>query len=108
MAISLKWTRRLSWIGLVVFLVAMVLGDGGHGYVAPLIIGFPWMTLCTIWATYIPFMFIVLGMLQFPLYGLLIDTLGATNQYRYISAAIWVSHFVLAVVVLIMRGDNWR
>ncbi len=71
MAGPFKWMLVLSGIGLLYFLVAIVVAGGGHGSFVPLIIGFPWMTICTLWDSGITPFFWMLGLIQFPVYGLL-------------------------------------
>jgi hypothetical protein len=103
-----KWTIRLTGIGMIVFLTAILLGGGGHGYIEPLMIGFPWMTICTLWAKSIPAVFWVLGLLQFPAYGLMIDIARATDKRSYINKWVWLSHLIMVVVILLMREDKWK
>ncbi len=100
MAGPFKWMLVLSGIGLLYFLVAIVVAGGGHGSFVPLIIGFPWMTICTLWDSGITPFFWMLGLIQFPVYGLLIGIEKEANRYRYINAMVWLSHLILVIVLL--------
>lgn len=102
-----KWTRRMSGVGLLVFLVAGWLAGGGHGYVAPLIIGFPWMTICRLWADNISPLFILVGLLQYPLYGFMIDKTENLGRSILWAMLLLLSHFALAIVILLIGGSNW-
>jgi hypothetical protein len=103
-----KWTKRLSVIGIMLFLASIILGGGGHGYFEPFIIGFPWMSVSIIWTENIPVIFILAGVLQYPIYGLIIDKKRASVRIEYLIITLIISHILLMLTIFAMRGNNWK
>lgn len=70
-----KWTKRLSLFTPLFLLIALFLMGGGHGTYIPMMLIFPWGSLLLIWKDYISVFTILLAIVQFPVYGLIIDKL---------------------------------
>jgi len=70
---------------------------GGHGYYSPAIVLFPFGMAGTVFQQSITVPFFILGILQFPFYGLLLDRFtGHITKY-----CVFIIHLLLAAVVLV-------
>lgn len=76
---------------------------GGHGTYVPTIILFPLGMIGTTFQDSITSPFVILGIIQFPLYGYLIDILK-DNKRKYL---ILIFHIILVIVTLIFTNFKY-
>lgn len=60
---------------------------------------FPWACVSLLFFQAVQFPFILLGLLQFPTYGFLLDYFKTKEQRLVVNCIIVVTHFVLAVII---------
>jgi hypothetical protein len=107
MALTLKWTKKLSiWTPVLLFIAILMMG-GGHGMFEPAIILFPFGLIGILFSRGIELPFVFLAILQYPIYGLLIDTIGNRASLKWTVLCITTIHIVLAGLILTLRGENW-
>ena len=99
-----KWTIRLSLLTPLLLLISVFLMGGGHGYFEPAICLFPCATICVIWQTTLTLPYFISGLIQYPLYGFILDK---TQKKKKASLVILVLHFILAILILKFRDANW-
>ncbi|AKQ44581.1 hypothetical protein TH63_01290 [Rufibacter radiotolerans] len=89
-------------------LVALFLAGGGHGWYEPAIVLFPFGLISILLFKIITTPFIILAILQYPLYGFFIDLTEDFKKQKKVIISIVLLHIVLAVLILIFRGSNWQ
>jgi hypothetical protein len=104
---SLKWTIRLSMITPLLLIMAMALAGGGHGWYEPAITLFPVGLVSILFLRTITIPFMILAILQFPFYGIILDKAGNKKRLKMTAFCILVFHFILAVLILKLSGNNW-
>jgi hypothetical protein len=87
-------------------LVAVFAAGAGHGTYLPAKILFPFAMLASVFGRSITFLYVVLGLGQFPLYGLLLG--AAFRSPRFVLCVIILScaHFAVAAVDIFMPADD--
>lgn len=103
-----KWTFRLSLLTIPLLFVAILFMGGGHGTYIPAMALFPFGLISTILFDRITTPFVVLAIIQYPFYGFIIDKARQTNKGKVVLSIIIVVHIILAVLLISMRGENWR
>jgi len=103
-----KWTKRLIIATPILVFVAIFFMGGGHGTYKPAMFLFPWGMINTMWQDRLSEPLAILGILQFPIYGLLIDISDFANKKSLILSLIIVFHIILAIVILIFNVENWK
>ncbi len=78
---------------------------GGHGVFAPAIIAFPWATLPLIWQTNMALYQIAIAAVQFPVYGMLLDSV---QKKLLVRLTILIVHIVLVILVVGFRDATWK
>jgi hypothetical protein len=81
---------------------------GGHGWYTPAMILFPWATVNTAWQNHLSEPLVYAGIFQFVIYGLLIDKARGTRSQNIVNAAILLSHFILVILILVLRNSEQR
>jgi hypothetical protein len=76
---------------------------GGHGYFEPAICLFPCATISVIWQTTITLPYVIIGLIQYPLYGFIIDK---TQKKKATSFIILALHIILVILILRFRNPN--
>jgi hypothetical protein len=99
---SYKWTTRLTLISLVLLLLVMYVAGGGHGSYLPAIFLFPWALLAVVWSASISSPVLWLVLVQYPVYGLVLDKSKENEFYRALASLV-ISHVLLAGTVFL----NW-
>jgi len=91
-----RWTIIFSlFTPLLVLLVVFFMG-GGHGTYLPSIILFPFGMIGTTFQQSITALFTILGIVQFPVYGYLLDIL----KHNKLKHLILIFHILLVVIIL--------
>jgi len=98
---SNPWLKRLTFTNIFLIIICIVLMGGGHGYYTPTMIIFPLTMINLIWESNIsPALFIIGMLLQFPVYGILIDM--ASRQKRLPLTLSLITIFHLSIIVFIL------
>jgi hypothetical protein len=79
---------------------------GGHGYFEPTFVVFPLATILFIGFDTMNLVFLVVGLLQYPLYGILIDTLK--KRFQPIPAIIILAHILLSFISYLIRPEAFK
>jgi hypothetical protein len=103
-----KWTIWLTLLTLPLLIIAVYFADGGHGSYIPAMSLFPFGLLSTILFGRITTPFIVISIIQFPLYGLLIDKSVSVNKFKLILTIIALVHILLAAFIIMSTGESWK
>lgn len=105
---SHKWTIRFAVLTPVLVIICMFLIGGGHGWYTSAIVLFPWATLNTAWQNHLSEQCIFVGLLQFILYGFLIDITKNSKAQILVLVGILVLHVTLTILILTLRNPEWR
>ena len=103
-----KWTVRLSIVTPLLITIAFAFFAREHGYLQPAVILFPFAMFAAAFATSFPALFWILGLIQYPFYGLLRDRCGERGNWLFVLAAIVVLHLSAALYLLISHRNMWR
>lgn len=95
-----RWTIIFSFATPLLILLVVFLMGGGHGTYIPAILLFPFGMIGTTFQDSITSPFVVLGIIQFPFYGYLVDILNG-NKLKYL---ILIFHILLVIIVLIFTN----
>ncbi|MFV8345598.1 hypothetical protein [Flavobacterium sp. ZB4P13] len=100
---NLKWTLRFGMLTPILILIAIFLAGGGHGYFEPIFILFPFSCISIIFFNEINLLFIFIALIQYPIYGLLLDKMKVKN----IAFFIILAHLFLAITTYVLRPINF-
>src|SRR5688500_10527527 len=103
-----KWTIRFSLLMPLLLIIAVFLMGGGHGWYQPAMILFSWGMVGTLWQDTIRLTFIITGILQYTLYGLLIDKTDYRVHKKLLTLILIVTHLVLAGLIIINSSEQWN
>ena len=93
-----KWTINLTIAAPMILICSVIIAGGGHGFADQLFILFPWTYISKFIDSQI--LFILIGLIQFPIYGLLYDQSVQKNKTVF---TITIIHFLLAIVILFLK-----
>src|SRR5687767_7372279 len=102
-----KWTIRFSILTPVLILICIFLMGGGHGWYIPTFVTFPWATFNTIWQDQLSKILLIIGIFQFPVYGIMIDKSKGSKRKLVVFGVI-VTHIFLAIMILSFKNPEWR
>lgn len=102
------WTFWLSLLTIPLLFVAILFMGGGHGTYIPAMALFPFGLISTILFDRITMPFVVLAIIQYPLYGLIIDKARQANKSKIVWPILIAVHIILALLLIRMTGENWR
>ena len=108
MTTKYKWTIRLSMLTPVLIVICAILMGGGHGWYTPTITLFPLATLNIVWQDHLSEPFLIAGIFQYIIYGLIIDKIKGTKHLDRGVIFIIFSHIALAIFILTLRNPEWR
>jgi hypothetical protein len=93
-----KWNYsfKLSIIGLLFMLIAFIIAGGGHGQLEPFIVLFPYSFLIGNYVSEEIWIIIILMLLQFPIYGYLLDK--TPNQLKRTALILTIIHIVFMTI----------
>lgn len=103
---KLRTTLKLSLITPLLLVICVFPAGGGHGTYIPAIIFFPFGLISFILFDELITPFIILAILQFPLYGILLDYNIGKGKKRLIINSICIAHIVLTIVIFLFKADN--
>lgn len=81
---------------------------GGHGTYVPAMVIFPLGLLNTIFSDHLSVPFIILGIIQFPFYGFILDKASQTQKSKLVAPILITMHIILAVLIIYLKSENWR
>ncbi|MFY7665654.1 hypothetical protein [Flavobacterium sp.] len=99
-----KWTIRLSFLTPFLLIIVVFLSGGGHGFYEPAVAFFPLGMLACLWFNKLSLINVILAVLQFPLYGFLIDRF----TFKRISYLLLIVHVLLVFTILKFRTEVWN
>lgn len=105
---SYRWTIRLSLLTIPLLFIAVFFAGGGHGTYIPAMGLFPVGLLGTLLFDRITIPFVVLAIIQYPIYGFIIDKVIVTNKSKIVLPLLLLLHILLAVIIMKLTGENWR
>ena len=108
MTTNYRWTIRFSLLTPLLLIIAVFLMGGGHGWFEPAMAIFPWGMVGIIWQDRISIPFIIMGVLQYPIYGILIDKTKDKAYSNTMAFLIIVMHLILAGLVIYFSGEQWK
>jgi hypothetical protein len=103
-----KWTFTLTLLTIPLLFIAVLFMGGGHGSYKPAIILFPFGLIGILLSDTITLPFIILGVIQYPVYGFIIDKVKATNKIRFVLPLLLFIHTFLAFGIIKLAGENWK
>ncbi|ROH98011.1 hypothetical protein [Chryseobacterium daecheongense] len=98
-----KYTILFSLLAIPLAIITIFLAGGGHGTYLPFLIFFPLGLLGTVLENEITTLFIVLGILQFPVYGFVMDKFGLKKAWPFLLGI----HLILIAVIFILKNNNF-
>jgi hypothetical protein len=101
-----KWAVRLSLLTPLLLIVAVFAIGAGHGTYIPAMGLFPFGMLSVLLQDRISLPFIIISILQYPLYGYIIDKAKSSRQLRLSLLTILLTHIVLATLIIKLTGEN--
>ena len=105
---NLKWTVRLGITTPILIVIVVFLAGGGHGYFEPIIFLFPFPSISILVFDEINLGFALIALIQYPIYGLLIDKIKNKQEVIRTGLAIIISHTSVAIVTYILRPEHFK
>ena len=105
---SYRWTIRLSLLTIPLLFIAVFFAGGGHGTYIPAIGLFPFGLLSTLLFDRITIPFVALAIIQYSVYGFIIDRGTVINKSKIVLPLLIIVHILLAVIIIKLTGENWR
>jgi hypothetical protein len=99
-----KFTIILSILTPFLLILMFMIMNGGHGSYAPAILLFPTGLISFLFFRALELPFLILGILQFPIYGLLIDK--SKNKPKT-AIIIVMLHVLLAILIFSVKKDSF-
>ncbi|MCH5598655.1 hypothetical protein [Niabella ginsengisoli] len=103
-----KWTFRLCLLTPLLLIAAVFAMGAGHGTYIPAVGLFPFGMLGIIWQDKISLPFIIISILQYPVYGYIIDKVILTKQTKFAILGLLLIHIILAILIVKLSGENWH
>jgi len=95
-------------IEVILLIVCVFLAGGGHGTYIPMKIFFPYTMLSTINNTSISGAFIIIAIIQYPIYGIIVQYAKSEKLKRTRFAIISVIHIIAMILALILGNENFN
>lgn len=89
----------------VAIFMAMLFAGPGHGSYAPARIIFPFTMLSTIFHENIRGVYILLGLIQFPAYGLIASSVKNTKMFKPTIGLLCIIHVVVVIIVFKFHNE---
>jgi hypothetical protein len=101
-----KWTLRLSLLTIPLLFIAVLFMGAGHGTYIPGIFLFPFGLVGSLFFDGITTPFIIIAFLQYPAYGLIIDSVKKSGKNQWLLFLVLFIHILLAMIVTGMTGEK--
>ncbi len=108
MTTKYKWTIKFSLLTPLLLIIAVFAMGAGHGTYIPAMGLFPFGMFGIIWQNRISPPFIVISILQYPIYGYIIDKVILTKRTKYTILGLLLIHITFATIIVKLSGENWR
>jgi hypothetical protein len=95
-----------SVVGVLCLLAAVFAAGAGHGTYLPAKILFPFAMLAGVFGRSISLPYVVLALLQFPLYGLFLGAVFRSPRFVLCVIILSCAHFAVAAVDIFMPADD--
>ena len=92
---------------IVAFVIAVAAGGGGHGTYLPAKCLFPYTMLSTRWTEGITTPFIVVALLQFPVYGIILAKANTRQKGAWALCVVAAIHLFAVVLTLMSSGRGF-
>jgi len=90
----------------ILIILCVFLMGGGHGYFEPVFIVFPFATILFIWFKTMNLFFLAASLIQYPLYGLLIDVWS--QRFQFIAVLIFIVHTLVGIISYLIRPEAFQ
>lgn len=80
----------------------------GHGTYIPAMGLFPFGMLGVLLQDKISLPFIIIAILQYPMYGFIVDKANSSRQLRLSLLIVLLTHILLATLIIELTNENWR
>lgn len=94
------WLKVLSVFGFLILLICIWITGGGHGYIQPLMFFFPWGMVGVFANERMMHLFILLGLIQYPAYGVIIGFRSRIKNFNAIFATIIFIHVIMGILIM--------
>ncbi len=101
-----RWTIIMTILTPLLIVVSIFLAGGGHGFYEPIIFLFPFSAISFIWFNKINFSFITMALLQYPIYGITIDSFR--KKIKFISLYLFFLHLTIALIAYAIRPEQFK
>ncbi len=108
MATQEIWLKRSVILTPILLLIAIFFIGGGHGWYEPAIVLFPWGSINIMWQSIIGTPFMLLALVQYLVYGFLLDRAASRNRLNIMAWTIALIHIVLSIVILLNLSPNFK
>ncbi|RZK54153.1 MAG: hypothetical protein EOO91_16395 [Pedobacter sp.] len=102
--LKFKWTVILSILTPILLIITIIFMGGGHGNYQQAIVLFPTGLLSILMFNRIEIGFVIIAIIQYPLYGFLIDK--ATDKKKMILILL-LFHIALALSIFLCKSETW-
>ena len=103
-----RWTIRLSFLTIPLLFIAFLFADGGHGSYIPAMGLFPFGLISTLLFNRITIPFVVVAIIQYPVYEFIIDKVTVINKCKIVLPILILAHILLAAIIIKLTGENWK
>lgn len=103
-----KWTFRFSLLTIPLLLIVVFFMGGGHGTYIPAIGLFPFGLISTVFFDSITIPFVVLGIIQYPTYGFIIDKARRAQKSKVVLPILIFVHIILSILIIKLTSENLR
>ena len=94
-------------IGVLALALTFLFAGAGHGTYLPAKLLFPYTMLSTVLFGSISDSFVIIAVVQFPVYGLILGLAARTYNFGFAAKVIAVVHVVCSVLCLLLVGENF-
>jgi hypothetical protein len=101
-----RYVIRGLVLGAVASLVALAAAGAGHGTYLPAKLLFPFAMLCAVFGSSITAPYIVIALVQFPLYGVLLDAASRRSRFTLCAVILACAHLTLAAIDVFAPADS--
>lgn len=99
-----KWTIRFIVLTPFLIIISFFLLGAGHGWREPTIILFPFATIQFFRTTTMDVGFLIASLIQYPVYGLLIDSFNKKNTIKLV---LIILHILLAITSYLFISEHF-
>ena len=94
-------------LGVLALVVAFLFAGAGHGTYLPAKVLFTYTMLSTVHLESISGLFLIIALVQYPVYGLILGWAAKTHNFRFAFGMIATLHVSGAVLCFLLIGENF-